>query len=34
MDSILAKRKEGQAVSFTDFFGHLVGETLLKNVSF
>lgn len=27
---ILEKRRHGQPVSFTDFFGHLVGETLLK----
>ena len=30
---IMAKRRQGQPVSFTDFFGHLVGETLLKGVS-
>ncbi|KAL5005329.1 hypothetical protein ScPMuIL_018785 [Solemya velum] len=29
IDRILQKRKEGQPVSFTDFFGHMVGETLL-----
>ncbi|XP_060074734.1 cytosolic phospholipase A2-like [Ylistrum balloti] len=28
---IMEKRRQGQPVSFTDFFGHLVGETLLKN---
>ncbi|XP_025112806.1 cytosolic phospholipase A2-like [Pomacea canaliculata] len=27
---ILEKRRRGQPVSFTDFFGHLVGETLLR----
>ncbi|KAL5004647.1 hypothetical protein ScPMuIL_018103 [Solemya velum] len=27
---ILQKRKEGQPISFTDFFGHMVGETLLR----
>ncbi|KAK7094705.1 cytosolic phospholipase A2-like isoform X2 [Littorina saxatilis] len=27
---IMEKRRQGQPVSFTDFFGHLVGETLLK----
>ncbi|XP_071097196.1 cytosolic phospholipase A2-like [Haliotis cracherodii] len=27
---IMEKRQHGQPVSFTDFFGHLVGETLLK----
>ncbi|KAL3846623.1 hypothetical protein ACJMK2_017598 [Sinanodonta woodiana] len=30
MDRIMLKRKRGQPVSFTDFFGHMVGETLLK----
>ncbi|XP_074647268.1 cytosolic phospholipase A2-like isoform X2 [Tubulanus polymorphus] len=30
IDSIVSKRKNGQPVSFTDFFGHLVGETLLR----
>ncbi|KAK6194956.1 hypothetical protein SNE40_000480 [Patella caerulea] len=30
LDRILQKRREGQPVSFTDFFGHMVGETLLK----
>ena len=30
---ILEKRRQGQPVSFTDFFGHLVGETLLRGVS-
>lgn len=29
---ILQKRKEGQPISFTDFFGHMVGETLLREV--
>ena len=33
MDMIMKKRQMGQPVSFTDFFGHLVGETLLKGVS-
>lgn len=28
---IMEKRRQGQPVSFTDFFGHLVGETLLRN---
>jgi len=32
LDRILQKRQNGQPVSFTDIFGHLVGETLLKNV--
>lgn len=30
MDRIMKKRQNGQPVSFTDFFGHMVGETLLK----
>lgn len=30
LDSVLKKRKDGQPISFTDFFGHMVGETLLK----
>ena len=30
---ILDKRSRGQPVSFTDFFGYLVGETILKDVS-
>lgn len=30
MDRIMKKRQLGQPVSFTDFFGHMVGETLLK----
>ncbi|XP_067669562.1 cytosolic phospholipase A2-like isoform X1 [Haliotis asinina] len=30
LQTILKKRREGQPVSFTDFFGHMVGETLLK----
>ncbi|KAK3600352.1 hypothetical protein CHS0354_015949 [Potamilus streckersoni] len=30
MSRIMEKRRHGQPVSFTDFFGHLVGETLLK----
>ena len=33
VDRILVKRRNGQPVSFTDIFGHLVGETLLKDVS-
>lgn len=33
MDRIMKKRQMGQPVSFTDFFGHMVGETLLKGVS-
>ena len=33
LNSVLTKRRQGQPVSFTDFFGHLVGETLLKGVS-
>lgn len=33
IDRILEKRRNGQPVSFTDIFGHLVGETLLKDVS-
>ncbi|KAK3095950.1 hypothetical protein FSP39_021231 [Pinctada imbricata] len=31
LDRILQKRKAGQPISFTDIFGHLVGETLLKD---
>lgn len=27
------KKRRGQPVSFTDFFGYLVGETILKDVS-
>ncbi|XP_060607580.1 cytosolic phospholipase A2-like isoform X2 [Ruditapes philippinarum] len=30
LDKIMKKRQMGQPVSFTDFFGHMVGETLLK----
>lgn len=30
---ILRKKSRGQPVSFTDFFGYLVGETILKDVS-
>ncbi|XP_019614069.1 PREDICTED: cytosolic phospholipase A2-like [Branchiostoma belcheri] len=30
-DAIMRKRTVGQPVSFTDFFGHLVGETLIKD---
>ncbi|KAK6195024.1 hypothetical protein SNE40_000542 [Patella caerulea] len=30
MKLIMEKRRHGQPVSFTDFFGHLVGETILK----
>ncbi|XP_045199096.2 cytosolic phospholipase A2-like isoform X2 [Mercenaria mercenaria] len=30
LSRIQAKRSQGQPVSFTDFFGHLVGETLLQ----
>ena len=33
IDRILLKRQNGQPISFTDIFGHLVGETLLKDVS-
>ena len=33
LSRIIAKRSQGQPVSFTDFFGHLVGETLLQGVS-
>ena len=33
MSIILRKRSQGQPVSFTDFFGYLVGETILKDVS-
>ena len=32
LDRILQKRKNGQPISFTDIFGHLVGETLMKDV--
>ncbi|XP_020624400.1 cytosolic phospholipase A2-like isoform X3 [Orbicella faveolata] len=31
MSIILRKRSRGQPVSFTDFFGYLVGETILKD---
>lgn len=31
--SMVAKYKQGQPVSFTDFFGHLLGDVLLKDVS-
>ncbi|KAH3799288.1 hypothetical protein DPMN_152894 [Dreissena polymorpha] len=31
LSRVRQKRREGQPVSFTDLFGHLVGETLLKN---
>ncbi|XP_013772392.1 cytosolic phospholipase A2-like [Limulus polyphemus] len=31
INSILTKYKRGQPVSFTDFFGHLLGDTLLKD---
>ncbi|XP_071163311.1 cytosolic phospholipase A2-like isoform X2 [Mytilus edulis] len=31
IDRILVKRQNGQPVSFTDIFGHLVGETLVKD---
>jgi phospholipase A2 len=34
LDKIMKKRQMGQPVSFTDFFGHMVGETLLKGVNF
>ena len=34
MNIILDKRSRGQPVSFTDFFGYLVGETILKDVSY
>lgn len=30
---ILQKKSKGQPVSFTDFFGYLVGDTILKEVS-
>ncbi|CAH1786701.1 unnamed protein product [Owenia fusiformis] len=29
ISSIISKRRQGQPVSFTDFFGHLIGETLI-----
>jgi len=32
MDNILRKSRMGQPISFTDFFGHMVGDTLLKGV--
>ena len=32
LNCVLTKRRQGQPVSFTDFFGHMVGETLLKEV--
>lgn len=31
LDRILKKRELGQPISFTDIFGHLVGETLVKD---
>ncbi|XP_013774109.1 cytosolic phospholipase A2-like [Limulus polyphemus] len=31
VNSILTKYRNGQPVSFTDFFGHLLGDTLLKD---
>lgn len=31
---IVQKRRQGQSVSFTDFFGCLVGDIIFKNVSF
>ncbi|KAH3870520.1 cytosolic phospholipase A2-like isoform X2 [Dreissena polymorpha] len=31
MDNIMKKRRNGQPVSFTDIFGHMIGETLLGN---
>lgn len=33
IDRMMQKRQNGQPISFTDIFGHLVGETLLKDVS-
>lgn len=33
ISSIKEKHRNGQPVSFTDFFGHLLGDTLLKDVS-
>ncbi|KAG8228650.1 hypothetical protein J437_LFUL008301 [Ladona fulva] len=33
MKQVLRKSSQGQPVSFTDFFGHLVGDTLLIEVS-
>lgn len=30
---IMDKKRRGQPVSFTDFFGYLVGDTILKDVS-
>lgn len=32
MSSMLRKYREGQPISFTDFFGHLLGDVLLKEV--
>lgn len=32
LSRIIAKRRNGQPISFTDFFGHLVGETILSGV--
>ena len=29
---IMEKKRRGQPVSFTDFFGYLVGETIMKDV--
>ena len=33
LKKIIAKSVKGQRVSFTDFFGYLVGQQLLKKVS-
>ena len=30
---IMDKKRRGQPISFTDFFGYLVGDTILKDVS-
>ena len=33
LNKIMEKKWRGQPVSFTDFFGYLVGQTILKDVS-
>lgn len=33
MTSMLRKYRDGQPISFTDYFGHLLGDVLLKEVS-
>jgi len=33
LNKIMEKKRRGQPVSFTDFFGYSVGQTILKDVS-